>query len=490
MGLMVMLALFGWYGVTLFAFTRLPPARALLAVVVAGSLFLPEVKMFQTTAEAPLALNIGFFSLTKANVIATAALLGVLCFDGRRLAAFRPRWFDIPMALWCLAPMLADIGIGEPINVAWGQMRDQTLMWGVCYLLGRVYLGEAENLRDAAVAVMLGALVYVPLCWFEVLKQPDLHWRFYGYHPNDPAQTMRLGGNRPVVFLDHGLAVGLWVASGAMMATWLWWTGAVRQLPWLPHKPPLPMLWVVALLLVTAVVVKSTGAILLGVVGIGALLLARWVPLPLGLAALLVVSPIYIGARTSGAWTGDNLIVWLKTNFDPARAQSLEFRFTNENILIKRALEKPMLGWGDTGLARDVPRKRGEKAPITDGLWIIALGNLGYVGLASLYGAMLLPSLLFMLKYPPRRWSEPLIAPAAVIAMFFALWMIDNLLNAMINEVYILLAGGLASFAGAPRVQTAADEDGEMDEPEVDEKPDEPETPADAPPGVLVRRRR
>jgi hypothetical protein len=68
-------------------------------------------------------------------------------------------------------------------------------------------------------------------------------------------------------------------------------------------------------------------------------------------------------------------------------AQSLEFRFACEKLLIVKAIERPVFGWG--GWSRsDVYFDEGEadanqKVP-TDGLWIVALGTKAFVGLAVL----------------------------------------------------------------------------------------------------------
>ena len=110
-----------------------------------------------------------------------------------------------------------------------------------------------------------------------------------------------------------------------------------------------------------------------------------------------------------------------------------------------RALENPVFGWGGWGRSR-VHDAAGKEATVADGLWIIALGERGFVGLVALGLTLLLPAARFAWLYPPRRWSEPAVAPAAAAAVLLALYAIDCLMNAMVNPVYLLAAGGLAGL--------------------------------------------
>src|SRR5439155_11838670 len=130
-------------------FRRLPAVPAVLATVIAGQLFLPEVHGIARTADTPVALSLPVIKFTKPNTISYALLLGSLAFDRRRWATVYPRWYDVPMALWCAAPLFATVvnGIGplggfyEGVTVT----LSQTLAWGVPYWFGRLYLGSRDG---------------------------------------------------------------------------------------------------------------------------------------------------------------------------------------------------------------------------------------------------------------------------------------------------------------------------------------------------------
>ena len=54
-----------------------------------------------------------------------------------------------------------------------------------------------------------------------------------------------------------------------------------------------------------------------------------------------------------------------------------------------------------------------------------------------------LPLLMLIGRCPARQWKAPYIAPTAALAVLLALYMIDNLSNAMFNPIYYLAAGAL-----------------------------------------------
>src|SRR5947209_6336708 len=101
--------LVAWLGVGWVAFRRLPGPTAVLAVVVLGQLFLPEIRGQGADQGVPQPLHLPGLKLTKAAAVALAALLGSLWWDRRRWAVVTPRWFDLPMAAWCVCPLFPPV---------------------------------------------------------------------------------------------------------------------------------------------------------------------------------------------------------------------------------------------------------------------------------------------------------------------------------------------------------------------------------------------
>jgi hypothetical protein len=497
---LVRIVLYTWPLVVLVLFRFLTPQRAVIAAVVLGTLLLPEVQLTKVSPEAPDAstMVVLILKFTKPNTICFAALLGAILFDRKRLLSFRPRWFDVPMLAWCVCPFVSDLGVGVSLYDSFAAMRDQTLMWGVPYILGRVYCSNPAGLCDLAMGFVLGGLLYVPFCLWESRFFPNFHKGLYGFFPGDPNEVIRWGGYRPVVFQSHGLMTALWMAAVAVTAVWLWWTGTVTSISWWRGRRPLAARWAVLALLLTAAWMRSTGALALGGLGLGGLFQLRWLRWPILLVVLLALSPAYIAGRTSGVWTGQAVLRLLfgtdvKDEDELAdfkdREASLKFRLLNEDRLIPYALQRPAFGWGDTGLARKVPKmKKSEDDITTDGLWIITLSCYGLAGLTALWTAMLLPAARFLCGYPSRLWSQPILAPAAAGAVVLIVFMIDCLSNAMYNPIYVLLAGGVSGMVGTRMPQPAM---GGQPPKERGAPPAGLSRPA-APsrPGVLVRQRR
>lgn len=439
---LVPITLLAWTPLVLLLFLMLPPRRAVIVAFIAAWLFLP--------VPVPESLSFkGLPELDKMTVTCLAVLLGAAIFDRDRLLSFRLKRFDIPMILWCIIPLFSSLtntaptefgqpGIANPLYDGLSEVLKQSVSWGLAYLIGRVYFNNLTALRELAIGIFIGGLVYIPLCLFEMKMSPQLHFLAYGEHPHvDFRQTIRPSGYRPTVFMAHGLMVALWMASATLIGWWLWFSGALKRLG------GIPVLLLATPLLAVTVFSKSLASLLLMCAGLGALYVAtksraRW-----PIIALIAVAPCYMTLRATGVWDGMNLVGLVTTLAGEDRAESLETRFTNENLLTKRAFQKPVFGWAGWGRSR-VYDRHGKDISITDGMWVIALGKNGLVGLLSLTAAILLPVWLTLKRFPIRFWAHPRVAPAAAMAVVLVLYMVDNLLNAMINPVFMLVAGALA----------------------------------------------
>ncbi len=96
---------------------------------------------------------------------------------------------------------------------------------------------------------------------------------------------------------------------------------------------------------------------------------------------------------------------------------------------------------------------------ITDGYWTLQLVSHGVVGLVAWVLLMLLPVVLFVRTHPVGAWRNPLVAIAAAMSLTLVLYTIDCLLNANINPIYTLIAGGLVGLPALRRsdARTRAD---------------------------------
>ena len=337
-------------------FALLPARQAAATAVIGGWLLLPPIK-----------LDISGLPDFSKNMAATVGMmLGTLLFAPHRLLNFRPRWYDLPMALWCLCGILTSLQNGLGLYDGLSDALGQTILWGLPYLLGRLYFGDAEDLRYFVVAMVVAGLCYVPPCLWEARMSPQLLDRIYGI---SGWSGLRLGGYRPQVFFATGLECGLWMTAASLAAWWMWRCGALQRIGQVPFGPVL-----MPILLVTTALCRSAGALGLLMIGGTVLWLATRFRMRLLMALLILVAPLYISLRAKNMWSGQQAVDVAAAVFGPDRAQSLEYRFRCEKLIIAHALEQPIFGWG--GWMRNMayfggrkdPRQRGHRRRAMDRL--------------------------------------------------------------------------------------------------------------------------
>jgi len=499
--LTVPIAMFGWLPVVLLLFWLLPARRAVTVSFLLAWLFLP-------IASFKLAEGIPQYDRMSATCV--AALVGALLFDTSRVLGYRFSLMDLPMLAWCLCDIPSSLSNNLGLYDGLSGVFRSVITWGLPYFIGRIYFSDREGLKELALAMVIGGLVYVPLCLFEVRMSPQLHYWIYGYYQHEFAQTKRWGGFRPMVFMEHGLMVGMWMCMTTLIAMWLSYARVFTRF-WI-----LPGWACAAALLVCAILCKSTGAIVLLVFGAAAL----WGSYLLGVRALawllVLIAPAYFIARGVGARGGADIgdtattvylaAAWLVALLVPAyffilgtrrwngaaivemvnallgkailwllvlaatvfvanraislcrsevlaglttewlgsdRGGSLVYRLRNEDALAAKAMQRPIFGWGGWGRSR-VVNEEGKDISVTDGLWIIVLGQNGIVGYSALCLAILLPAAMLLLRIRTAHWTSPEVAPAIVLAMVSVLYWIDCIPNGMVNPIFTLVVGGLA----------------------------------------------
>jgi hypothetical protein len=439
MNFLVPLALIGWIPVVLVMFMLLPPRRAVIAAFLGAWLFLPM---------AGFAIA-GLPDWTKMFATCLGVLLGTALFDADRLLSFRVRLVDTFIVLFCVSPFFTAVFNGQGFYEATSALVHRTVTWGLPYLVGRIYFYDLDGLRELAVGIVIGGLVYIPFCWVEMVLSPQLHRWVYGYHQHSFIQTMRLGGYRPMVFMQHGLMVSVWMCMTGLIGLWLWRAKSMRDVAGVPAMLLIPSL------LVTAVLCRSSYAVMLLAVGLAALAATVVLRTRLVMILLLCVAPLFIAVRGSGLMSGAPLIELAQSTFGPDRAQSLAFRANNEDALSARARERWVWGWGRMGEARDVSAHGGGSS-VTDSLWIITFGSNGVVGLVALLGLVLTPMVYVLRDYRIEQWTDPVIAPAVVLALVLLLYMLDHLMNGMVHPIFTLATGAICGSHVWLREQLAA----------------------------------
>ncbi len=439
MDLLARIALLSWPLIALLCFAILRSRHAALVILLVGWSFLPIAVI-----DLP-----GLAAFDKTAAVGAALFLGLAVFAPRRLSSLRPHWIDAPIATLCLVPFLSSLANGlGPYDGLSGAFR-QSVQWGAPWIVGRACFAYRSGHRALNLGILLAGLAYLPLVLLELRFSPQLHRLVYGEHQHSFAQTMRFGGWRPTVFQHHGLMLGMWMAAACICGYCLWRSRSVQRLFGIPLLPVLCLLFVITLLC------KSTGALLLMLLGLLALELGGSLRWRWPMLALLVIPIAYITARGTGAWNGGELIEFASW-FGSDRAQSVKYRIDNESILVQRALQRPWFGWSGWGRPNTVYLPGGGSYMIViDGLWVLMLGMHGLVGLTAFAATLTLPVIAALRRLPAKAWLDRRGAPTTGLAILTALFFADGLMNAMLNPVFLVAAGGLAGYATLPRTRAA-----------------------------------
>ena len=431
-----------WIPAVAALFACLKARRAAAVSLVGAWLFLPLA-----TYDIPLLPD--YSKVTATN---TALLVGLMMFAPSKLSRLRFRWIDWPVCGLCISPLFASLSNGLGAYDGVSGSAGAFIMWGMPWIVGRAVFGDARGLHELAKAMLAGAVVYVPLCLFEVRMSPQLHTWVYGWHQHSFAQSIRMGGWRPTVFMDHGLMVATWMATGTLIAMWFVHTRAARSVVGLPIRTA------TATLFATTILCKSMGAVVLLAGGLALLFLRSRFLFMLS----LLLPPLYVAARGSGAWDGSHLVI-AASRLSQDRADSLNFRLYHETMLAEKARQRMWFGWGGWGRQR-IQDEEGNDVSVTDGAWIIFFGSYGVLGVTALFAMMLLPIGAICCRYNVSEiFSEPFAGVVSLCAVA-VLHAADCLPNSMLNPVFTVAMGGLASigtsaaisFAGESRVHTVS----------------------------------
>ena len=137
------LALFGWIPAVTVMFALMPIKRAAATAVIGGWLLLP-----------PLTIRISNFpDYSKVTATSIGLVLGSLFFGFQSIISFRPRWFDVPMVLWCF------------INLASSLSNNLGIYDGLAQSLARLSPGVCLTCSVGFISVITPAYALLRLGW-------------------------------------------------------------------------------------------------------------------------------------------------------------------------------------------------------------------------------------------------------------------------------------------------------------------------------------
>ena len=418
----------------------MPTRKAIIWSILGAFLLLPV----RTGFDAP-----GIPNMDKTAIASLSVLLWTSIFSRRKVFTLpRSKILVALMVVYVASPFVTMLNNYDPLRLSVSTLPGMTIYDGVSlvikqiieiipFLIGYSIFKTAGDMRELLKAIVVAALVYSLLILWEVRFSPQLHSQLYGFFPHSFVQQMRGGGFRAVVFLGHGLLVAIFVAMAMVGAIGLWRNRIqVLGLPGIVYTP---------FLLLVLILCKSLGAAILAVVIGLALYLLRYrtVITLLAISGLIIVSyPFMRGAGLIPV----NMIAEVSAEFSSDRASSFQTRIENEELLLEKAAQKPIFGWGNWGRSRvyqkDWSGRFDNDVSITDGTWIIIIGTFGWAGYIASFGILAYP-IARAFRYQNKFAKFPVYI---VLLAILVVNLLDLLPNSSLTPITWFISGVLAGF--------------------------------------------
>jgi hypothetical protein len=435
------IALVLWPLVALALFHALPVNRALIWTILGGQLLLP--------IGAAIKFAPGIPALDKISIPSVAALAGSVIIT-RRMPRFLDRFglAELLLLMYLIGPFITSelngdaIFFGGRVLPAIDQYEALSaavaqFLFILPFLLGRRLLRTSTDIADIMRILVIAGLLYSPLMLLEIRMSPQLHRWVYGYSVIAFGVETRYEGFRPTVFMINGLVLAFFTMTSVVAASAFWQT---RN----RVTPVFPAGCVTAYLGMVLVLCKSMGAL---VYGAALVCLIRFTKPRLQLKIALVLATVAMAfpALRSLDVFPTVAFVDIASSIDNERAASLKFRFVQEDQLLRHASERLLFGWGRFGRNR-IFDEDGRDLSVTDGQWIITVGQFGIFGFVAEFGLLVLPVFraASALKFVDSINDRILLA---ALALILVINVIDLLPNASLSPWTWLIAGALLGRA-------------------------------------------
>jgi len=433
-----LLAFFGWIPLALWVARRWPAAVAAGLLLVVPALFLPERMSFKLPGLPPFGKDeLAVFWLLIAVVLFHRQRLRELRLDRSLKVVFVVIVVGLIATVFLNADPISNVSVQIPGHRPYDTVHfliSSALAYILPFMVAAAMFKGPGDLRVLFRLLVGAALVYSVFQIIEIRFSPQFHKWFYGYHQSYFLQAKRDGGFRPMVFMEHGLAVAMFTFVGAMAAVALYRTKLARS-PWSPAWAA-PYLWVILLLS------NSQAALLYSVVAAPLIWFGSPKTQHRAAVMLAVVLLSYPVLRSSGLVPVDVIGDVVVEQFGEERGRSLMTRFENEELLLERANERALFGWGAYCRPCIFHAWTGEELSLRDGDWIITYGGFGIVGFYGKYLLLLLPVFISARRRKRilRESDRRLLAALSVIIGFCAF---DLIPNGQFNYLVFALSGAL-----------------------------------------------
>ena len=313
--------------------------------------------------------------------------------------------------------------------------------------LGWKFFAHPDRLRLLLHGLIIAALAYSVLALYEIRMSPQLNRMIYGFFPHDWGQHVRGGGYRPLVFLEHGLALAIFMSMAVIAAF-----GVYR----LSGRTQKGLYFGAGGWLLLTLLLSNSLAALLIVVMLTPIVLLSSTRMQVTAAAVIAAMTLSYPMLRSADVIPTEQLVEVMREIAPARAPSLNFRFINEDILLEHARERPLAGWGTFGRNR-VYDETGADQTVIDGMWIVEFTIGGWLGYLGTFGLLTLP----IIVAAARMRKDTVDPEVGILSLLLAAQLIYLIPNGFMSPVSWLIAGALLgrlelSRAAVPRTEDDA----------------------------------
>ncbi|AJQ92817.1 O-antigen ligase family protein [Gynuella sunshinyii] len=440
------IVLFSWPLWALLIAKKVNNSQAAILLLLIPYLLLP----LKTEFSLPLV------SLNKETLPSLVAFL--LLFRRQQNFKFLPETITarIIVILLYLSPILTTLTNGDtlvygpkiksgiPIENTIGMLVDVFITL-IPFILGLNFVNNEQAQKDFLKYLVIAGLIYsLPILW-EIKMSPRLHSQIYGIFPHDWRQQLRQGGFRPVVFLGHGLYIAVFM-SLATTAALVLWKAKIKPL----QRNGL----LIAMFLVGVVVLsKSLSAVIYVLLMIGAVMFLSYRKKAQVAAAIALFVFVFPMLRSLDLIPTTQIVNGI-AHYSEDRAGSLEYRFDNEDMLLAKANQRPLFGWGSYGRNRVFDPYTGEDISTTDGVWILWFGKQGWVGYLAFFGLLCYP--IFSV-YGLIRRNQRVSVLSVGLCLTLSVNLLDLIPNSSISHLTLLMAGALMGYVENKKLRPSSE---------------------------------
>lgn len=426
-------AIYIWPLITFYLIRRYGVANGCLLSLMGGYMFLP----------AGLSINLPGIPAFDKFTITTMSFIALFFLMGKKIGfANLPKTMKLVFIAFVISPLFTALANNHsylflPGLKVYDGLSDSAsnFLTILPLLIGLRYFSSYERQLTMFKYFVIAGVIYGLLTLYEVRMSPQLHRQLYGYFPHSWLQQVREGGFRSIVFMGHGLLVAMF------LAVCIGFTATMHQLKM--KVLPIATGLIVIGMLIALIFQKSSASLIYGAFLLVMIMFfsnKRIHQVSLLIAVLYLTYPILSATNLFP----HKFLVELAESFSPERAQSLEYRFENEKLLLQHADTKPIFGWGGWGRNRVYDIETGKDISTTDGKWILTLGIRGWFGFFAEAFFITVPLwLAFNLQrksdFLTRKQAKLLSSHALVVAVI----LLDQMPNASMNPLYWLLVGSL-----------------------------------------------